>query len=107
MAFKSCLRDTSNGNSVSADNINISVLSNAFTAGGEDYSLLLQIENKNNSPLELADLVVEYPKSSGDTLSQDDEHLRVSLGTIPAGGIKNDNETIMLYGEHLPRPSEA
>ncbi len=88
-----------NGNTVSNDNIDISVLSNAFTAGGEDYPLLLEITNKNNSSLELADLVIEYPKSSEDTLSQNSEHLRVSLGTIPAGGIKNDSETIVLYGE--------
>ena len=78
----------SKSNAVSNDNIDISVLSNAFTAGGEDYPLLLEIANRNNSPLDLVDLVVEYPKSSQVGLSQDNEHLRISLGTIPAGGIK-------------------
>ena len=86
-------------NTVSNDNIDISVLSNAFTAGGEEYPLLLEIVNRNNSPLELVDLVVEYPKSSRGSLSQDNEHIRLSLGTIPAGGIKNENVKIVLFGE--------
>jgi hypothetical protein len=88
-----------NSNAVSSDNIDISVLSNAFTAGGEDYPLLLEIANRNNSPLELVDLVVDYPKSSESILSQNSEHLRLSLGTIPAGGIKNENVKIVLFGE--------
>ncbi len=86
-------------NTVSNNNIDISVLSNAFTAGGEEYPLLLQITNRNNSPLELVDLVIEYPKSSQNTSSEDNEHIRISLGTIPAGGIKNENVKFTLFGE--------
>lgn len=86
-------------NTVSNNNIDISVLSNAFTAGGEEYPLLLEIANKNNSSLELVDLVVEYPKSSQASLSQDNEYIRLSLGTIPAGGIKNENIKFTLFGE--------
>lgn len=88
-----------NSNSVSNDNINISVLSNAFTAGGEEYPLLLEIVNKNSSPLLLVDLIVEYPKSSHANLSQDNERIRLSLGTIPSGGIKNENVRLVLFGE--------
>ncbi len=88
-----------NSNSVSNDNIDISVLSNAFTAGGEDYPLLVQVTNRNSSPLDLVDLVVEYPKSAGDTLTQDNNHLRISLGTIPAGGVKDENLKLVLFGE--------
>ncbi len=88
-----------NNNTVSNDNINISVLSNAFTAGGEDYPLLLEITNKNSSPLLLADLVIEYPKNPDSTSSSDNEHLRLSLGTIPAGGIKDENVKLVFYGE--------
>ena len=87
------------GNTVSNNNIDISILSNAFTAGGEEYPLLLEVSNKNNSPLELVDLVIEYPKSSQASSSQDNEHLRISLGTIPAGGIKNENVKLVLFGE--------
>ncbi len=86
-------------NTVSNDNIDISILSNTFTAGGEEYPLLLEITNRNNSPLELVDLVLEYPKNSQAGLSQDNEHFRASLGTIPAGGIKSENIKLVLFGE--------
>jgi hypothetical protein len=88
-----------NSNSVSSDNIDISVQSNTFTAGGEEYPLLVQIANKNSSPLELVDLVVDYPKSSSSDSSTDSDHIRLSLGTIPAGGIKNENVNLVLFGE--------
>jgi len=87
------------GNTVSNENIDISVLGNAFTAGGEELPLQIEIINKNNSPLELADLLVEYPKGSSGTLSQDAERFRSSLGTIPAGGVRNENVKIVLFGE--------
>ena len=86
-------------NTVSNDNIEIVVKSNTFTDGGEEYSLLLEIINRNNSALDLVDLVVEYPKSSQANLSQNNEYIRVSLGTIPAGGIKNENLKLVLFGE--------
>jgi len=87
------------GNTVSNENIDISVLGNAFTAGGEELPLQIEIINKNNSPLELADLLIEYPKGSSIDLSQDAERLRSSLGTIPAGGVRNENVKITLFGE--------
>jgi len=87
------------GNTVSNNNIDISILGNAFTAGGEELPLQIEIINKNNSPLELADLLVEYPKGSSVDLAQDTERLRSSLGTIPAGGVRNENVKVVLFGE--------
>lgn len=87
------------GNTVSNDNIDISVLGNAFTAGGEELALQIEIVNKNNSALELADLVVEYPKSSAVGSVNDTERLRSSLGTISAGEIRNENLKVTLFGE--------
>ena len=90
------------GNSVSNDNIGISVLGNAFAAGGEELPLQIEVVNKNNSALELADLVVEYPKSSSNNpadSSQSTDHLRTSIGTIPAGGTQDENVKIILFGE--------
>ena len=87
------------GNSVSNDNIEISVLGNAFAAGGEELPLQIEVVNKNNSSLELADLIVEYPKSSSGDLSQGTDRLRSSLGTIPAGGTVNENVKVVLFGE--------
>lgn len=87
------------GNTVSNNNIEIAVLGNSFTAGGEELPLQIEITNKNNTALELADLVLEYPKGSSTDLKQDVERLRDSLGTIPAGGVRTDNIKVTLFGE--------
>ncbi|MBU0611838.1 hypothetical protein KKA39_01890 [Patescibacteria group bacterium] len=87
------------GNTVSNNNIDISIIGNAFTAGGEELPLQIEITNRNNSPLELADLLIEYPKGSSGDLSQDAERFRSSLGTIPAGSVRNENVKIVVFGE--------
>ncbi|OGI86109.1 hypothetical protein A3A01_01655 [Candidatus Nomurabacteria bacterium RIFCSPLOWO2_01_FULL_39_17] len=87
------------GNTVSTDNIEISVLGNTFTAGGEELPLQIDIANKNNTPLDLVDLVVEYPKSSATGLSENTERLRQSLGTIPAGAVRSENVKVTLFGK--------
>ncbi|OGI65789.1 hypothetical protein A3A95_01475 [Candidatus Nomurabacteria bacterium RIFCSPLOWO2_01_FULL_39_18] len=87
------------GNTVSKENIEISILGNTFTAGGEELSLVIGITNKNSSSLDLVDLVVEYPKSSQADSSGQVERLRVSLGTIPSGVVRNENIKMVLFGE--------
>jgi len=87
------------GNTVSNDNIDISILGNNFTAGGEELPLIVGITNRNNSSLDLADLVMEYPKGSSGDLSSDTERFRESLGTIPAGAVRNENLKVVLFGE--------
>lgn len=87
------------GNTVSNDNIDISVLGNTFTAGGEDLPLVVEITNRNNSSLDLVDLVVEYPQSASAASSQDMERIRESIGTIPAGSVRSENLKVVLYGE--------
>ncbi len=87
-------------NTVSNNNIDISIIGNNFTAGGEGLSLIIGITNRNSSPLDLVDLVMEYPKGSAANLSSSDtEHLRKSLGTIPSGAVVNENLTPVLFGE--------
>ncbi len=98
------------GNTVSNDNIDISVLGNNFTAGGEDLSLVVGITNRNNSAIDLADLILEYPKGSSDIPdastdggtadpSLGTETSRMSLGTIPAGAVRNENIKLVLFGQ--------
>ena len=90
------------GNTVSNENIDISILGNNFTAGGEDLPLVVGITNKNNSALDLVDLVVEYPKSSRNSeidTSSSVERNRISLGTIPAGAVRNENLKVVLFGQ--------
>jgi len=93
------------GITVSNENIDISILGNNFTAGGEDLQLTVSITNKNSSDLDLVDLVMEYPKSSSTTpggssgLPGGVERFRESLGTIPSGAVRNENLKVVLFGE--------
>lgn len=87
------------GNTVSNENIDISIVGNNFTAGGEELPLVVGITNRNSSALDLVDLVMEYPKGSGEDLSSDTGHFRQSLGTIPAGAVRNENLKVVLFGE--------
>lgn len=87
------------GNTVSNDNIDISVIGNTFTGGGEELSLVIGITNRNNADLELVDLVVEYPRGDSNGGAGDLEHYRESLGKIPAGSVRNENVKLTLYGE--------
>ncbi|HBA46177.1 hypothetical protein A2W67_00415 [Candidatus Nomurabacteria bacterium RIFCSPLOWO2_02_40_28] len=87
------------GNTVSNDNIDISILGNTFTAGGEELPLVIGISNKNTSSLDLVDLVVEYPKGGISDASAEKERLRQSLGTIPSGAVRNENIKVVLFGQ--------
>src|SRR3989344_1946196 len=90
------------GNTVSNDNIDISILGNNFVAGGEELSLVVGITNRNSSALDLVNLVMEYPKSSESvnaSLPLGTERNRFSLGTIPAGAVRNENLKVVLFGE--------
>lgn len=87
------------GNTISNDHIDIAILGNAFTSGGEELPLQVEITNRNSLPLDLVDLVTEYPKSSTGDLSQGTEHFRQSLGTIPAGAVRSENIKVTLFGE--------
>jgi hypothetical protein len=91
------------GNTVSNNNIDISIMGNNFTAGGQELPLVVGITNRNNTALELADLVMEYPggsssDSSSDTSSGNTTD-RLTIGTIDAGGVVNENLSPTLFGE--------
>ena len=87
------------GNTVSNSNIDLSVVGNSFTAGGDQLPLEIRIANKNATSLQLADVFVEYDKggdaSGGAQHVRDDE----SLGTIPAGQTVSKNVFVTLYGQ--------
>jgi len=87
------------GNTVSNNNIDISILGNNFTAGGDELSLIVGITNKNSSALDLVDLIVEYPKGDSPDSSSGTERIRQSLGTIAPGSVRNENLKFVLFGE--------
>lgn len=83
-------------NAVSSDKIEIEVLGNSFTGGGETLPLQIAVTNKNAVPLELADMIVEYPKGSDDTVL---ERRRIEFGEIGSGKTIAENVEVTLFGE--------
>ncbi len=88
-------------NTVSTQNIDIKILGNSFTSGGDELPLQIEVTNENNIPLEYSDLLIEYPKSGSatDSGTGDTVRIRKSLGTIKAGQTVTDNIKVVLYGE--------
>jgi hypothetical protein len=87
------------GVSVSNDNIDISVLGNAFTKGGDELPLQIEIVNHNNAKLELADLLIEYPRGTGGSVTDVVRLPRDTIGTINAGETVTRNIKVSLYGD--------
>jgi hypothetical protein len=87
------------GNTVSNTDIEINVLGTSFASGGEELPLQVEIVNKNQSTLELADLFVEYNKGGDSTSGA--KHVRElnSLGTITAGKTITKSLFVTLYGQ--------
>lgn len=88
-----------NSRDISNENIDISIFGNKFTKGGEELPLIIKITNKNTIPLELVDLVVEYPRGGEDASSLELDRQRISLETIPSGGVREREIKVILYGK--------
>lgn len=87
-----------NNVSVSADKIDISVVGNAFTKGGDDLPLQIEIKNNNTASLELTNLSVEYPKGAEDSATDVVRLPRDIIGTIKPGENVIRNINVKLYG---------
>lgn len=87
------------GISVSNDNIDITVLGNAFTKGGDELPLQIEITNRNNADLELADLLIEYPRGASDTAADVLRLPREIIGTIKKGQSVTRNVKVSLFGD--------
>lgn len=92
------------GVSVSNDNIDIIVLGNAFAKGGEELPIQIEIVNRNKANLELANLIVEYPKGASDIQTDVVRLPYDSIGTISPGQSITRNIKVVLFGtEKLTR----
>jgi len=85
--------------SVSSDKIDIAILGNAFAKGGEELSLQIEITNRNNASLELANLVIEYPKGAKDDMTDMIRLPKESIGTISAGQTITREVKVTLFGD--------
>lgn len=90
---------SNNDVSVSGDKINIEIIGNAFTKGGEELPLQIEITNNNNASLELANLIIEYPKGAEDNNIDVVRLPKDSIGTIKAGETIIRNIKVKLFGE--------
>lgn len=82
---------------VSGNKIDLEIMGNSFTKGGEDLSLQIEITNRNNASLQSAGLIVEYPKGAND----DSEIMRLEkdeIGVIKPGETVVRNIQVKLYG---------
>ena len=86
------------GNTVSNDNITMTIGGNSFTPGGDELPLQVEIANKNPTDLELADLFVEYDKGGDPSDSSQHVNDLNSIGTIAAGQTAKQNVYVTLYG---------
>ncbi|MES2930676.1 MAG: hypothetical protein V4665_02750 [Patescibacteria group bacterium] len=87
------------GASVSNDNIDLKVLGNAFTKGGEELALQIEITNRNQASLELADLLIEYPRGAENDPLDVIRLPREKIGTIKAGESITRNIKVTLFGD--------
>lgn len=87
-------------NTVSNDNIDVNILGSSFTGGGDELTLEIEVTNKNSVPLELADLLVSYPKGSVEGSEGEQVRLpRMTLGTVGPGKTSSQSVKVILYGE--------
>lgn len=91
----------SGSNVVTAQNIDIDIGGPLSIPGGEELVLNLQVTNRNSVPLELADLIVEYPEGTRTTANLNVElpRQRESLGTIRAGERVKRTLRAVLFGK--------
>ncbi|MCK4386699.1 MAG: hypothetical protein KAV41_01275 [Candidatus Pacebacteria bacterium] len=108
-------------NIISTENVDISINGPSAIGGGEELAFQVTIQNNNSLDLELADLIIEYPKGvlSTDGSFTELTQVRKSLGTIPAGGsvtslfksslfgCDNDQKDIIVTIEYRAQGSNA
>ena len=85
--------------SVSNDKIDVTVIGNSFAKGGEELPLQIEVTNNNGASLELADLVVEYPKGADDNSTDVVRLPRDTIGTIKPGESVIRDVKVILFGE--------
>ncbi len=87
-------------NTISPDNVSVSIVGPVSVKGGEEFNLQITITNNNNISLEYVDLIATFPGGSkissvGSTGSQ----FRKNLGTINPNQVINETIKGTLFGE--------
>ncbi len=91
----------SGGNTISGDNISLSVSGPLSVGGGEEFSFQVSVANQNTVPIQSATLIVEYPDGthSATDVSKELSVVRESLDTIGTGELVNVPFRARMFGE--------
>jgi hypothetical protein len=87
-------------NTTSPQNIDVQVITPSLVDGGKEATIEILITNRNTTPLQLADLVIDYPDGarSVDDPTQALTHQRISIGTINSGQQLKRTISALFYG---------
>ena len=89
------------GQTISGDNVNISVVGPISVGGGEELPLTIIIDNQNPAAIEAVDLVVEFPAGTrrADDLGKEFLRQRETLGAIAVGESVRREIRAVLFGQ--------
>lgn len=89
------------GNTISPQNISLSLLGPVSHPAGEELDFEVTVGNYNQLPLESVDLLVEYPMGTRKPTDMSAELLRYreALGALPAGGSTSRKLAMVPFGE--------
>lgn len=88
-------------NLISPEKISVNVIAPALIPSGEKTSFEIVLTNNNESALEIADVIVEYPEGTREAIDPTKElpRERVIFGTIEPHQTVRRNISFVLYGE--------
>lgn len=88
-------------NIVSTEKVEILINAPVSVEAGKELAIEIVVQNKNDVPLESADLLVEYPEGTQDPLNLETPLLRSrkTIGAISEGGAQTTVEHIVLFGQ--------
>lgn len=88
-------------NTISGNNISLSVTGPISVGGGEELSYQVSVANQNTVPIKSATLIIEYPDGthSADDVNKEMVIVRQSLDTIAAGELVNIPLKARIFGE--------
>ncbi len=87
-------------NTTSPQNIDIQMVAPSLIDGGKEASVEIIVTNRNTTPLQAADLIIDYPDGARDPADPTKSltHQRISLGTINSGQQIKQTISALFYG---------
>ena len=89
------------GNTISPQNIDMQIVAPSVIDGGKPTTFQVLIDNRNQVPLQLVDLLIDYPQTTRDPNDQTKAlvHERQSVGTIFSGQQVKRTASAIFYGQ--------